>query len=210
MNIFTDGSTLNNQDPQKRIGGIGVYFGDNDPRNVSVPIIKNATNQRAELKACIEALKKPDLNKYINIYTDSKYVIGCMTEWVDSWKSNDWKKKDGSEIKNLKLIKQLYELTQKFKKVNFNHVKAHQKKPSKSEDIEIWHGNMMADKLATNAAKSIDSNLVIKEEPKEDKLNITLSENKKSQDINKIFNEIKVIKKDILTLYELVSNNTCN
>ena len=41
MNIFTDGSTLNNQCAEKRIGGIGVYFGEGDCRNISKPLKKN-------------------------------------------------------------------------------------------------------------------------------------------------------------------------
>ena len=156
MNIFTDGSTLNNQDAEKRVGGIGVYFGKDDSRNISKPMKKNATNQRAELKACIAALKKCENDQDVNIYTDSKYVIGCMTEWIKNWIANDWKKSDGKEIKNLKLIKQLYSLIKDREgNVNFNHVRAHKKKPKEPELIPIWEGNMMADKLATDAAKSI-------------------------------------------------------
>jgi ribonuclease HI len=154
MNVFTDGSTLNNQCPENRVGGMGVFFGDNDPRNVSKPLVKNATNQRAELKACILALKKCNSQDEINIYTDSKYVIGCMTEWISNWKKNNWKKSDGSEIKNIKLIKKLYSLVSD-RNIKFIHVKAHTKKPSDSEIYNFLYGNMMADKLATNAAKSI-------------------------------------------------------
>jgi ribonuclease HI len=153
MNIFTDGSTLNNQCVEKRVGGMGVFFGDNDTRNISKRMKKNATNQRAELKACILALRKCKSEEVINIYTDSKYVIGCMTEWISNWIKNDWKKSDGKEIKNLDLIKKLYSLFSK-KNITFYHVKAHQKKPSEPEKYNIWYGNMMADKLATDAAKS--------------------------------------------------------
>lgn len=159
MNIFTDGSSLNNQCAEKRVGGMGAYFGDNDKRNVSEPLLKNATNQRAELKACILALKKckDNLDNEINIYTDSKYVIGCMTEWIDNWIKNDWKKSDGKEIKNLKLIKKLHLLIKKRKaNVNFYHVRAHKKQPLDPEKYKLWYGNMMADKLATDAAKSIN------------------------------------------------------
>ena len=35
IDIFTDGSTIFNQIPEKRRGGIGVYFGENDERNIS-------------------------------------------------------------------------------------------------------------------------------------------------------------------------------
>jgi len=152
MNIFTDGSTLNNQCAENRVGGMGVFFGDNDIRNISEPMKKNATNQRTELKACILALNKCNSEETINIYTDSKYVIGCMTEWINNWIKNDWKKSDGKKIKNLDLIKELYSLV-KSKNIIFYHVKAHQKKPSDPKQYDIWYGNMMADKLATTAAK---------------------------------------------------------
>ena len=38
--------------------------------------------------------------------------------------------------------------------VKFSHVKAHKKKPKNEEDYFTWYGNKMADKLATDAAKS--------------------------------------------------------
>ena len=158
MNVFTDGSALNNQNKEKRIGGIGVYFGKNDNRNVSLSLDGNVTNQIAELKACIVALKKCNTNNELNIYTDSRYVIGCMTLWITKWIQNDWKKYDGGEIKNIDLIKELYSLVKSRKKnVNFHHVKAHTKKPTDAQKFIIWEGNLMADKLATDAAKSIGS-----------------------------------------------------
>ena len=40
-----------------------IFFGDNDIRNISKPMKKNATNQRTELKACILALKNVILKR---------------------------------------------------------------------------------------------------------------------------------------------------
>ena len=34
----------------------------------------------------------------IAIYTDSDYVKRGLTEWVDNWIKNDWKRKDGGEV----------------------------------------------------------------------------------------------------------------
>ena len=55
--FFTDGSTLNNQEKGKRRGGVGVFFGKDDPRNISSPLKETkyfkVTNQVAELLACI-------------------------------------------------------------------------------------------------------------------------------------------------------------
>ena len=58
--VFCDGSSLNNNIISKnkqRIGGIGVFFGENDPRNISEPITDDkVTNITTELLACIKAL----------------------------------------------------------------------------------------------------------------------------------------------------------
>ena len=149
MDIYIDGSTSNNQNINKRRGGIGVYFGENDIRNVSIEILDNPTNQRMELSACIKALEIIDGNeKKLNIFTDSKYVINCITLWYNNWEKNNWKTSKGLDVKNLDLIKKLYNLV-KSKDVNFFHIKAHQKLPS--NNYKHWYGNKMADYLATSA-----------------------------------------------------------
>ena len=148
MNIYTDGATSNNQNKKLRKGGIGVFFGDNDNRNISMEIHDNPTNQRMELIACIKALEISD--KDVNIYTDSQYTINCVTKWYNNWKCNNWKTSKGTDVKNLELIKQLYNLV-KSKNVNFYHVKAHQKAPNDKNKYKHWYGNKMADYLATSS-----------------------------------------------------------
>ena len=149
MNIYTDGATSNNQSEKLRRGGIGVYFGNNDKRNISMEIKENPTNQRMELFACIKALEVCNENN-INIYTDSKYTINCITKWYDNWKNNNWKTSKGTDVKNLDLIKKLYDLF-KSKNVEFYHVKAHQKTPNDKIKYNHWYGNKMADYLATSS-----------------------------------------------------------
>ena len=149
MNIYTDGATSNNQTKNLRRGGIGVYFGDNDKRNVSMEIKENPTNQRMELIACIKALEVSN-EQDINIYTDSKYTINSVTTWYAKWKNNNWKTSKGSHVKNLDLIKKLYDLV-KSKNVSFYHVKAHQKAPKDKKKYNHWYGNKMADHLATSS-----------------------------------------------------------
>ena len=60
--IFTDGAVPNNQKIGNRKGGMGVFFGENDPRNISYSIkessILKVTNQVCELLACIKGIKK--------------------------------------------------------------------------------------------------------------------------------------------------------
>jgi len=148
MDIYTDGASSNNQNASLRRGGVGVFFGDNDSRNISMEIKENPTNQRMELLACIKALEICDTND-INIYTDSKYTINCITVWYNNWANNNWKTSKGNLVKNLDLIKKLYNLF-KSKNVNFYHIKAHQKAP-KNNNFKHWYGNKMADYLATNS-----------------------------------------------------------
>ena len=148
IDIFTDGSTLFNQEPSKRRGGIGVFFGDNDNRNISEEIFGEVTNQRMELLAVIRGLKNCN-SININIYTDSICVINSLTVWIFNWEKNNWKNAKGKDVKNKDLIMELNELI-KSKNVNFHHVKAHQKKPNNNLDYKLWYGNKMADYLATN------------------------------------------------------------
>ena len=52
--VYTDGSCSNNGKSNAK-AGIGVYFGDNDSRNVSERINGKQTNNRAELLAILKA-----------------------------------------------------------------------------------------------------------------------------------------------------------
>jgi len=162
IEIFTDGSTLNNQVKGNRYGGIGVFFGDNDSRNLSIPLKETVkikvTNQVTELTACIKAIEQlteEDLNKKITIYTDSIYVHNAMKKWAKNWIKNDWKGSTGKVVKNVELMKTLYQLTLKYN-VNYVHVKAHRNEPDRdSKQYYYWYGNFMADKLAVEASNLI-------------------------------------------------------
>jgi ribonuclease HI len=70
----------------------------------------DTTNNRMEMQAAIEALQavKQDGTSVL-IVTDSKYLIGCCTQWMAGWKAKGWKRK-GDPLKNLDLLKQLDEL----------------------------------------------------------------------------------------------------
>jgi len=43
------------------------------------------------------------------IHSDSQFWINVLKEWAPSWKAKGWRKKQG-EIKNLDIVKELYEL----------------------------------------------------------------------------------------------------
>ena len=131
--VYCDGSCINNGKPNAK-AGIGVYFGDNDPRNVSESISGN-TNNIAELTAMIRVYDyvKGD----ITIVSDSKYSLLCVGSYGKKCESNGW-----PDIPNKELVKKLYN-TYKDSTFNFLHVYAHTNK----KDIHSI-GNKHADKLA--------------------------------------------------------------
>ena len=160
--IFTDGAVPNNQLKGNRKGGVGVFFGQDDIRNISLGIKETSkvkvTNQVCELLGCIKAIEtlvstEKIGNKSIEIRTDSMYIVNTINEWAKKWEKNNWKKADNKPIQNEELVKQLYYLAINFD-VKINHVKAHTKEPSiDSPNYADWYGNFMADKLAVMATK---------------------------------------------------------
>ena len=86
--------------------------------------VVDTTNNQMELIAAIETLKA--LKKYteICIITDSNYVKKGITEWLPSWKKNNWKTSSKKEVKNRKLWEELEELVNK-NKVDWKWVKGH-------------------------------------------------------------------------------------
>ena len=104
--VYTDGSTDSNGNASAT-GGIGVYFGDD--RDMSEPYDEQArvlygpaTNQKCELLAIARALE--NVHEPVCIVTDSKYSIGCLTDWYPNWVRNGWKNSQGKPVKNKELI----------------------------------------------------------------------------------------------------------
>jgi ribonuclease HI len=144
--VYTDGACSKNGKLNAK-AGIGIYFGENDPRNISECIIGKQTNNTAELKAIIKTFDiiKDDilLNKKIAIVTDSRYAILCCTTYGEKCINNP------KNIPNKELVKQAYEIY-KNTNVKFIHIMAH----TNNNDIHSI-GNKNADKLATQAIYKI-------------------------------------------------------
>ena len=162
--VYIDGSCINNQAKKsvKRYGGFGVFFGDDDERNVSKHLIyPKITNNTTELMAALEALTvlEKDYLKYSKIYlvTDSKYLYNSCIDWIPNWEKNGWKKADGKPVDNKDL---LVNIREKYKKVKpiFKHVSSHKSEPSDKSSLEwkFWYGNMKADLFATQGSAMKD------------------------------------------------------
>ena len=99
--IFTDGSASPNPGP----GGFAVIEN-------GAPIALGSENPSTNIRMEGLALKKAFeiLNgEKAEIQTDSAFWINVLTKWAPTWERNGWKKKTG-EIKNLDIVKPLYEL----------------------------------------------------------------------------------------------------
>ena len=58
------------------------------------------TNNRMELTAAIEALNALKRPSKVLLYTDSKYVMDGINEWLANWKKRDWKTANKKPVKN--------------------------------------------------------------------------------------------------------------
>lgn len=103
-----------------------------------------ATNNVAELKATIEAMKIAltyEVTQLV-IYSDSKMVVEGTKGWIKKWKSNGWIKNDGNPVGSQELWKEVDSLKtaleSKGVRVGMEWVKGHGDNP----------GNILADKLA--------------------------------------------------------------
>jgi len=89
--------------------------------------VENTTNNRMELQACIEALKKFDpRTAEIEVFCDSAYVVNCfLQKWYIKWEKNDWQATQGP-VKNQDQWKELLALHRRFKcEPKWKHVKGH-------------------------------------------------------------------------------------
>ena len=125
--VYTDGACSNNGAKGAK-AGIGIYFGEQDPRNVSRRITGKQTNNTAELTAILTVatlLQREIQAGYpICIYSDSQYAIRCCTSYGKKLAAKHWK--NGKKIiPNLELVQQAYAAYKDIRNVEFVYVPAH-------------------------------------------------------------------------------------
>ena len=107
VEIFTDGACSGNPGA----GGWGVILRHKDIEKELSGGAADTTNNRMELTAVIEALKALKTVCNITLYTDSKYVMNGINEWLPNWKRNNWKTSNKkNDVKNVDLWIKLDEL----------------------------------------------------------------------------------------------------
>lgn len=136
VKLYTDGACSGNPGP----GGWGalmIWNGHEKEMSGGAP---ETTNNRMELTAVIEGLKALNRECVVEVYTDSKYVMQGITEWMAGWKAKGWKTAAKKPVKNQDLWIALDEQVQSHT-VKFHWVKGHAGHPE----------NERADSLATSA-----------------------------------------------------------
>lgn len=133
VTLYTDGACRGNPGP----GGWGVWLKYGDHEREMHGGEKETTNNRMELMAAIKGLEAIKGSCQVELYTDSKYVLQGITEWMANWKKNNWKTAAKKPVKNVDLWRLLDEESARHQ-INWHWVKGHDGNP----------GNEKADELA--------------------------------------------------------------
>jgi len=133
VKIYTDGACRGNPGE----GGWGAYLIYGEITKELCGGESDTTNNRMELMAAIKGLEALTRPCQVQVFTDSSYVKNGITQWLPSWKQNNWKTKAKKPVKNQDLWQRLDAETQKHE-LEWTWVKAH-------VGIE---GNEKADQLA--------------------------------------------------------------
>jgi len=144
INIYCDGACSPN--PGKSGSGIAIYKKSELTQLWYGLYEAHGTNNTAELKALHEALTLAEQyikqSNTVQILSDSKYSIDCITKWAKGWKNKGWTRGKGEEIKNLEVIQACFYLYEQIKnQLTITHVKGH-------ANIE---GNELSDRMAVFA-----------------------------------------------------------
>ena len=118
--LYTDGACSGNPGP----GGWGAVLMSGRHRKELSGGERETTNNRMEMMAVIRGAEAIKRGSSIDIYTDSKYVMQGMTEWVEGWKKGGWKTASKQPVKNVDLWQRLEQALERHQ-VNWHWVKGH-------------------------------------------------------------------------------------
>ena len=139
VELYTDGACSGNPG----MGGYGIVLIYKGIQKEFSGFCENTTNNRMELTAVIEGLRKLKEPCDVTIYTDSAYVCNAFEEgWIDNWIKNNWRTSNKKDVLNKDLwINLIYEISKH--KVKWVKVKGH-------SDNQL---NNLCDKLAVSEIK---------------------------------------------------------
>ena len=83
IKIYTDGACSNNQSNENKGGYGAILFKQGEQPLTLNGGFRNTTNNRMELKAAIEALKRIHSSSPVTVYSDSQYVVKGISVYVN-------------------------------------------------------------------------------------------------------------------------------
>ena len=121
VTLYTDGACSGNPGP----GGWGAILCYGEHELSLSGGEAHTTNNRMEMTAVIEGLKKLKEPCIVELYSDSKYVIDALSKgWAWGWKKKGWVKSDKKPALNPDLWDVLLALVQTHE-VHYHWVKGH-------------------------------------------------------------------------------------
>ena len=132
IEIYTDGACSGNPGP----GGWGVLMRWNGHEKELCGGEDETTNNRMEMMAVIKALEALKRSAPVDLYTDSKYVMQGVNEWLEGWKAKGWKTAAKKPVKNVDLWQEIDALIVEHD-VTFHWVKGHAGHPDNERADEL-------------------------------------------------------------------------
>lgn len=132
VEIYTDGACSGNPGP----GGWGVLLRYGAHEKELCGGEPETTNNRMEMMAVIQALSALKKRSTVHLYTDSKYVMDGINQWMDGWKARGWKTASKKPVKNQDLWQEIDSRLQEHH-VTFFWVKGHAGHPENERADEL-------------------------------------------------------------------------
>jgi ribonuclease HI len=138
VQLITDGACVGNPGP----GGWACILRHGNRKREMFGYAPLTTNNRMELTAAIEGLRAINQPCEIEVITDSEYVKNGITQWIHSWKRNNWITSAKKPVLNSDLWRELDEEVSRHK-TTWTWTKGH----------AAHDDNNRADELAAMAAR---------------------------------------------------------
>ena len=120
--VYTDGACSGNPGPG---GWAAVLVRDNRCEEIG-GFEAATTNNRMEMRAALEGLRRCAPGERVHVVTDSRYLHDGIRKWIHGWKRRGWKKADGEEVLNRDLWEELDRASHASgMKVTWEHVRGH-------------------------------------------------------------------------------------